>query len=50
MWKACHETEQYRMRGTPEQLVGFLAELTPDCQSAANLHHMEILKTELSGQ
>jgi hypothetical protein len=40
----------YRMRGTPEQLVGSLAERTLDCQSAANLHYMEILKAELSGQ
>lgn len=44
------EREMYRMKGTPEQVVGSLAERTPDCQSAANLHHMEILKAELSGQ
>ena len=44
------EREMRRMRGTPEQLVGSLAERTPDCQSVANLHHMEILKGELSGQ
>ena len=31
-------------------MVGSLAERTPDCQSAANVHHMEILKGELSGQ
>jgi hypothetical protein len=44
------EREMYRMRGTPEQLVGSLAERTPDCQSTANMHHMAILKAELSGQ
>jgi hypothetical protein len=44
------EREMHRMRGTQEQLVGSLAERTPDCQSAANLHHMEVLKAELSGQ
>ena len=40
----------FRMKGTPEQLVGSLAERTPDCQSSANVHHMDILKGELSGQ
>lgn len=44
------EREMFRMKGTPEQLVGSLAERTPDCQSSANVHHMEILKGELSGQ
>ena len=44
------EREMHRMKGTPEQLVGSLAERTPDCQSSANLHHMEILKGELSGR
>jgi len=44
------EREMFRMKGTPEQLVGSLAERTPDCQSAANVHHMDILKGELSGQ
>jgi hypothetical protein len=40
----------FKESGTPEQLVGSLAERTPDCQSAANVHHMDILKGELSGQ
>jgi hypothetical protein len=44
------EREMRRMKGSPEQLVGSLAERTPDCQSAANVHHMAILKAELSGQ
>lgn len=44
------EREMFLMKGTPEQLVGSLAERTPDCQSAANVHHMDILKGELSGQ
>jgi hypothetical protein len=44
------EREMRRMKGSPEQLVGSLAERTPDCQSATNVHHMAILKGELSGQ
>lgn len=43
------EREMHRMKGTPEQLVGSLAERTPDCQSSPNLHHMELLKGELAG-
>jgi hypothetical protein len=44
------ERKMVRMRGTPEQLVGSLAERTPDSQSMMNVHHMQILKGELSGQ
>jgi hypothetical protein len=44
------EREMRRMKGSAEQLVGSLAERTPDCQSAANVHHMAILKAEPSGQ
>lgn len=44
------EREMRRMKGSPEQLVGSLAERTPDCQSSTNVHHMAILKGELSGQ
>jgi hypothetical protein len=44
------ERKMVRMRGTPEQLVGSLAERTPDMQSVMNLHHMQILKGELAGQ
>lgn len=35
---------------TPEQLVGSLADRTPDSQGYPNVHHMEILKGELSSQ
>jgi len=35
---------------TPEQLVGSLADRTPDSQGCPNVHHMEILKGELSRQ
>lgn len=44
------ERKMVRMRGTPEQLVGSLAERTPDVQSMMNMHHMQILNGELSGQ
>ena len=44
------ERKMVRMRGTPEQLVGSLAERTPDSQSMMNVHHMQILKGELSEQ
>jgi hypothetical protein len=33
---------------TPEQLVGSLADRTPDMQACVNVHHMTILKGELS--
>ncbi len=35
---------------TPEQLVGSLADRTPDSQGYPNVHHVEILKGELSRQ
>jgi hypothetical protein len=44
------ERRMVRMKGTPEQLVGSLAERTPDMQSVMNVHHMQILKGELSKQ
>ncbi len=37
-----------RSRSTPEQLVGSLANRTPDSQAAANVHHTRILKGEIS--
>lgn len=37
-------------KSTPEQLVGSLADRTPDSQGYPNVHHMEILKGELSHQ
>src|SRR5277367_3674389 len=43
------ERRMVRMKGTPEQLVGSLAERTPDMQSMMNVHHMEVLKAELAG-
>lgn len=39
-----------RSRSTPEQLVGSLADRTPDLQSSPNVHHMAILAAELSWQ
>jgi len=35
---------------TPEQLVGSLANRTPEAQSTPNVHHMAILQAELSRQ
>src|SRR5258706_399966 len=34
---------------TPEQLVGSLADRTPESQSMPNVHHLRILKRELTG-
>jgi hypothetical protein len=39
-----------RSRSTPEQLVGSLADRTPDAQACANVHHKTILAGELSRQ
>src|SRR5258706_2111748 len=39
-----------RSKSTPEQLVGSLADRTPEAQSAPNVHHMTMLKGELSSQ
>ena len=39
-----------RGKSTPEQLVGSLADRTPESQSYPNVHHMTILKGELSRQ
>lgn len=39
-----------RSNSTPEQLVGSLADRTPEAQSSSNVHHMTILKGELSRQ
>jgi hypothetical protein len=38
-----------RSKSTPEQLVGSLADRTPDFQSYPNAHHMAILASELGG-
>src|SRR5260370_8513562 len=37
-----------RSKSTPEQLVGSLAARTPEWNSAANVHHLNVLKGELS--
>src|SRR5260370_38913053 len=42
--------QQIRSRSTPEQLVGSLADRTPESQANPNMHHMDILKAELSRQ
>jgi hypothetical protein len=39
-----------RSKSTPEQLVGSLADRTPEAQSSPNVHHTTILKAELSRQ
>jgi hypothetical protein len=39
-----------RSRSTPEQLVGSLADRTPEAQACANVFHMTILKAELGRQ
>jgi hypothetical protein len=38
-----------RMAGTPEKLVGSLAERTPDSESSVNMYHMSILEKEMTG-
>jgi hypothetical protein len=42
--------KEIRSKSTPEQLVGSLADRTPESQSYRNVHHMTILKAELSRQ
>ncbi len=42
--------KKMRSGSTPEQLVGSLADRTPDSQGYPNVHHLEILKGELSRQ
>jgi hypothetical protein len=44
------ERDKRLMRSTPEQLVGSLAEKTPDMQASANVFHLDILKGELMGK
>lgn len=39
-----------KSRSTPEQLVGSLADRTPESQANPNVHHMDILEAELSRQ
>src|SRR5712691_11696594 len=42
--------KEMKSRSTPEQLVGSLADRTPESQASPNVHHMDILKAELSRQ
>jgi hypothetical protein len=42
--------KQIKSKSTPEQLVGSLADRTPESQSYPNVHHMNILRAELSRQ
>ena len=44
------ERDKRLMRSTPEQLVGALAEKTPDMQASANVFHLDLLKSELMGK
>jgi hypothetical protein len=44
------ERDRRLMKSTPEQLVGALAEKTPDMQASANVFHLDILKSELMGK
>jgi hypothetical protein len=39
-----------KSKSTPEQLVGSLANRTPDMQGNPNAHHLHVLQAELSGQ
>jgi hypothetical protein len=41
--------KEIRSKSTPEQLVGSLADRTPEYQSNPNAHHMAILSAELAG-
>jgi hypothetical protein len=42
--------KQMRSNSTPEQLVGSLADRTPEAQGMPNVHHLSILQGELSRQ
>src|SRR5205807_8489195 len=42
--------KQIKSKSTPEQLVGSLADRTPESQGYPNVHHMAILNAELSRQ
>lgn len=42
--------KQIKSRSTPEQLVGSLADRTPESQASPNVHHMDILGAELRRQ
>jgi hypothetical protein len=42
--------KEIRSKSTPEQLVGSLADGTPESESYPNVHHMTILNAKLSRQ
>jgi hypothetical protein len=44
----CLADLEKQTKSTPEQLVGSLADRTPESQSYPNVHHANILKAELS--
>jgi len=39
-----------RTKSTPEQLVGSLADRTPEMQSSMTVYHLDVLRAELSGR
>jgi hypothetical protein len=39
-----------RSKSTPEQLVGSLADRTPEYESCVTLHHLDVLRWELTGR
>lgn len=41
--------KEIRSRSTPEQLVGSLADRTPEYESCVTLHHLDVLRWELTG-
>ena len=42
--------KQIRSKSTPEQLVGSLADRTPEYESCVTLHHLDVLRWELTGK
>jgi hypothetical protein len=39
-----------KSKSTPEQLVGSLADRTPECQCAVTVRHLDVLRAELAGR
>jgi hypothetical protein len=42
--------KEIRSKSTPEQLVGSLADRTPEYESCVTLHHLDVLRWELTGK
>ena len=42
--------KEMRSKSTPEQLVGSLADRTPEYESCVTLHHLDVLSWELTGK